>query len=59
DAARLTLQVEQYEKKMSAADYVEKVPEQVRVLNTEKVQAYMAEREKTLSAIEAFRSMQL
>ena len=59
DASRLALQVEQYEKKMSATDYEEKVPEQVRILNTEKVQAYMAEREKIISAIDAFRSMQL
>lgn len=58
DVARLTIQVEQYEKKMGAADYEEKVPENVRVANTEKLQSYVAELEKTNSAIASFRSMQ-
>merc|ERR1712000_743716 len=57
EVARLTTQVETYKKKMSAPDYEDKVPEHVRVLNTEKVQAYEAEMEKTMVALQTFQSM--
>ena len=55
---RLTPNIEQYERKMSAADYESKVPESVRTLNAEKLTAYKAELSATMEAIEVFKKLQ-
>ena len=51
---RITPNIEQYERKMSASDYENKVPENVRAINAEKLSAYKAELASTMEAIAAF-----
>ena len=54
---RLIPQVAQYEKKISAPNYEEKVPENVRALNLEKLASYRTELGVVEAAIRSFEGM--
>ena len=56
---RLTGSIEQLKKKMSAPGYEDKVPESVRIQNSEKVVSQEAELETTATAISAFEAMKI
>lgn len=56
---RLIPMLEQYRRKMSAADYETKVPEAVQKSNAEKLSAYESELEATDAAIANFEKMRL
>jgi hypothetical protein len=49
--------VEQYRSKMTVAGYEDKVPENVRILNQEKLSAYESELQTTEAALEGLRNM--
>ena len=55
---RISSALEQFKRKVSAPGY-DKVPENVKVLNAEKLSSYELELEKTLAAIQSFESMKL
>jgi hypothetical protein len=55
--SRLTPQVEQYRSKMAVAGYDQKVPENVRILNQEKLAGYESELQTTEAALEGLKSM--
>jgi valyl-tRNA synthetase len=64
EIARLTKEVERlgpmidtYKRKFAASDYETKVPENVRMLNIEKVAGYEAELETTIKALAVFQTM--
>ena len=54
---RLMPQVAQYEKKIAAPNYEEKVPENVRALNLEKLASYRTELAVVEEAIRNFEAM--
>ena len=54
---RLLPLIDSYRRKMGAADYESKVPDAVRVTNSEKVAGYEAELEATLKALSIFEAM--
>ena len=54
---RLTPQIEQYRKKMSIEGYEQKVPENVRILNQEKLASYESELKTTLEALEGLKGI--
>lgn len=56
-ACRITPLLEQYQRKVSVPDYENKVPESVRAINAEKLQAYEAELAATKTAIETFMNL--
>jgi hypothetical protein len=49
--------VEQYRSKMAVAGYDQKVPENVRILNQEKLAGYESELQTTEAALEGLKSM--
>ena len=49
--------IDTYKRKMSAPGYEDKVPENVRKVNTEKLTSYEAEMEATMNAFNAFKSI--
>jgi hypothetical protein len=51
----LTPLITSYKRKIAATDYEKKVPEDVRILNSEKLLSYEKEFEATLLAIENFK----
>lgn len=51
--------VDQYKRKMSAADYETKVPVKVQATNADKLAGYEAELAATLTAMESFESMRI
>lgn len=55
EVIRLTPQVESYRKKINIPNYEEKVPENVRILNQEKLTAYESELKTTLEALEGLK----
>jgi len=55
---RISGAFEQFKRKVSAPGY-DKVPENVKLLNAEKLNSYEQELEKTLAAIQSFESMKL
>lgn len=59
DIERVTPMVDQYRRKISAADYASKVPESVQVTNAEKLAAYEAELEASRTALAAFEMMKV
>ena len=48
--------IDTYKRKIAAADYETKVPEAVRIVNSEKLTAYEAEMAATMSAFSAFQA---
>eukprot|EP00604_Paraphysomonas_vestita_P004168 CAMPEP_0174821978 /NCGR_PEP_ID=MMETSP1107-20130205/11936_1 /TAXON_ID=36770 /ORGANISM="Paraphysomonas vestita, Strain GFlagA" /LENGTH=974 /DNA_ID=CAMNT_0016039717 /DNA_START=170 /DNA_END=3095 /DNA_ORIENTATION=- len=54
---RITPQIEQYRKKINIPGYEEKVPENVRILNQEKLTAYESELKTTLEALEGLKAI--
>jgi valyl-tRNA synthetase len=55
EVERLTPQVESYRKKINVPGYEDKVPENVRLLNQEKLSSYESELRTTLEALEGLR----
>lgn len=51
-------QIDTINKKVSAAGYETKVPENVRAGNAERLQRYTAEREQLLESIQSFKNME-
>lgn len=49
--------IDTYKRKVSVADYESKVPEAVRLVNTEKLASYEAELEATITALSTFQSL--
>ena len=49
--------IDTYKRKISAAGYEEKVPENVRQINSEKLASYEAEMEATMNAFNAFAAL--
>ncbi len=58
EVERLTPQVESYRKKIHVPGYEEKVPENIRILNKEKLTSYESELKTTLEALEGLRESQ-
>jgi len=54
---RLLPTIDSYKRKMIAKDYETKVPEEVRIANQEKVNAYQTEYDETIRAMKMFESM--
>lgn len=57
EVERISLQISTYERKMDAADYETKVPESVRLMNTEKLSGLKSELETTQTAQTTFLAM--
>ena len=53
----LTPMIDTYKRKISAPEYLEKVPESVQVVNAEKLASYEAEMDATMSAFNAFNKL--
>ena len=49
--------IDTYKRQISAPEYLEKVPENVQVVNAEKLASYEAEMEATMAAYNAFKSI--
>lgn len=56
---RLTPMIQSYQRKISVKDYENKVPEDVRKANAEKLNSYQTEMDETLKAIKMFESMKI
>ncbi len=51
--------IQSYQRKISVKDYENKVPEDVRKANAEKLNSYQTEMDETLKAIKMFESMKI
>ncbi len=58
EVERLTPQVDSYRKKINVPGYEDKVPENVRLLNQEKLASYESELKTTLEALEGLKGSQ-
>lgn len=56
---RLTPLIQSYQRKISVKGYENKVPEDVRQANAEKLNSYQTEMDETLKAIKMFESMKI
>lgn len=56
---RITPSIKSYQQKMAAKDYENKVPEEVRKTNSDKLSSFQAELDATMEALKMFESMKL
>ena len=56
---RLELSIDTYTKKVNVANYETKVPESIRIVNSEKISSFELELEATLKAINSFELMKI